>query len=282
MRKRIFYVIFLVVMLAIGLFFWRISFLKSEKLNVVDSVLNSQEAGILQSESTSQNVSQNQNEDVENNDSNKNIAEIKNDDLVRSWQTEKNKVPFTSQAPLGNWSDERLQNGCEETSIIMAMKWVQGEIFSSPGDAQLEIISISKFEEKIFGNSVDSSIEGVGEIFSQFFGFKNFTISRNFVLDDLKNELEKGGIILVPTYGRALKNPNYTPPGPITHMLVIVGYDKKTKEFVTNDPGTKKGENYHYDENVLFDAIWAYPAGKDHHLPPKSTKEKAMLVIRHI
>ena len=84
---------------------------------------------------------------------------------------------------------------------------------------------------------------------------------------------------MVPAFGQALKNPNFAKPGPITHMLVVVGYDEKTKEFITNDPGTKRGQNYRYNENVLFDAVWAYPAGKIHPDPPKNTSQKVMLVV---
>ena len=29
-------------------------------------------------------------------------------------------VPFTPQAPLGNWEDERQQAGCEEAAALMA------------------------------------------------------------------------------------------------------------------------------------------------------------------
>lgn len=266
MKKTIFYAIFL-VMLAAFLFFWRTGFFESERKDAV------------QTGSVPEIDSQILRESEVMGSTDNNEVKTDTDKIATPVQIKKTKAPFTSQAPLGDWSDQRFQDGCEEASIAMAIKWVQGKAFVSPSEAQQEIINISKFEEKTFGHYIDASVEDVGKIFSQFYGFENFVIKRDIVSADLISELEKGNIILIPAYGRALKNPNYTAPGPIAHMLVIVGYDPKTGEFITNDPGTKKGEGYRYDEKVLFEAIWAYPSGKDHPSVPKSTEQKAMLVV---
>ena len=40
-------------------------------------------------------------------------------------------------------------------------------------------------------------------------------------------------------------NPNFKDGGPNYHMLVVTGYD--ATGFVTNDPGTRLGQNFHYD-----------------------------------
>jgi hypothetical protein len=61
--------------------------------------------------------------------------------------------------------------------------------------------------------------------------------------------------------GQILPNPYYAQPGPIYHMVVIIGYDPAKKVFITNDPGTGMGELYEYDINVLFGAIRDYPTG---------------------
>jgi hypothetical protein len=190
------------------------------------------------------------------------------------------KVPFTVQAPLGDWDDMRFQDGCEEASIVMAMHWIQKKTLASPTAAQQEILKITDFEKKTLDNYIDNSLEDVGSVLTDLYAFKNFNIVKQPTLEDLKKELENGNIIIVPTYGRALKNPNYKAPGPVAHMLVLVGWDEKAREFVTNDPGTKHGEGYRYDENVLFEAIWAYPSEKKHPQPPRMTSQKAMLIIR--
>lgn len=50
-----------------------------------------------------------------------------------------------------------------------------------------------------------------------------------------------------------LGNPYFTPPGPIYHMLVIKGYN--LTEFITNDPGTRRGADYVYSYQTLMKAI---------------------------
>jgi hypothetical protein len=87
-----------------------------------------------------------------------------------------------------------------------------------------------------------------------------------------------GQLLIVPTNGQLLHNPNYTAPGPERHNLVIRGYDSVTKEFITNDPGTRKGEDYRYPENVLFKALSDYPTGD--HLPILIASKSAILVSK--
>ncbi len=75
------------------------------------------------------------------------------------------------------------------------------------------------------------------------------------------SELKNGRVIIAPMNGQALKNPNFTAPGPINHMLLIRGYDPIKKTFITNDPGTRNGELYEYEENLLYSALRTYPTG---------------------
>lgn len=44
-------------------------------------------------------------------------------------------------------------------------------------------------------------------------------------------------------------------------MILIKGYDYKTKQFITNDPGTRRGENYRYSALTIFKAIRPYRTG---------------------
>jgi len=63
----------------------------------------------------------------------------------------------------------------------------------------------------------------------------------------------------VPAAGRELGNPNFTDPGPLYHMLVVRGYTENN--FITNDVGTRKGENYQYKYDVLMNAIHDWNGG---------------------
>lgn len=191
------------------------------------------------------------------------------------------EVPFISQAPLGNWSDPVYQNGCEEAAVIMAMAWVKGEGAIGAEEGTKRIKDISKFEEKVFGHNIDTDIPDVVKIIKKYYEYEKIEAQFDFNADDIVKQLRDGNIILIPTFGRALKNPNYTLPGPVTHMLVVVGFDDEKKEFIVNDPGTRKGEKYRYPYGILMDAVWSYSSGKTHPQPPKKENlKKAMIVVK--
>jgi hypothetical protein len=77
--------------------------------------------------------------------------------------------------------------------------------------------------------------------------------------------LVSGKLVIIPAAGRLLGNPNFSGQGPIYHMLVVRGFDNKTGEFITNDPGTRKGEGYRYKYSVLINAIhdWSHKLSVD-------------------
>lgn len=183
-------------------------------------------------------------------------------------------VPFTVQAPLAQWSDPMFQDACEEASIIMAEAWVNGVTLTKDGVTE-EIQILEKFEKKQFGQAIDTSIADTAWLSDQYYGVMG-EVHTGITVTDMKRALAMNKIVIVPTDGRKLKNPNFKQPGPTRHMLVIVGYDSVTKEFIVNDPGTRLGKSYRYPEAVLYDAILDYPTGD--HLPVTST-DKVMLMV---
>jgi len=186
-------------------------------------------------------------------------------------------VPFTSQAPTGEWKDQRQQDGCEEASAAMAMAWVGGETNIKPADWRLRILILSTFEKKKYGEYRDVALRDIVDwLFKDYFHYQGAEVKTVAGPADILKELEKGNLVLTPMNGRLLKNPNFSGLGPERHMVLIKGYDYKTKEFITNDPGTRRGENYRYSEKVIFNAIRAYRTG--YHKPfGKLVKE--MIVV---
>jgi hypothetical protein len=188
-------------------------------------------------------------------------------------------VAFTSQAPFANWKNPMYQNGCEEASMVMAMSWVNGAKAITPQDADTQIKNLTSWEDKNIGYDTDTDPKDMQKIFENYYHYQKVKVRENVSADDIKAELKKGNVVLVPAYGRALGNPNFTSPGPVTHMLVVIGYDPVTKNFITNDPGTRKGKEYQYSEKVLFEANWEYPSGPVLPDPPKGALKKAILVV---
>jgi hypothetical protein len=195
---------------------------------------------------------------------NNNNLEINKNIVVNPTTTVMNKiiihnVPFIAQAPLGNWDDLRQEDGCEEASILMAMMWAKKFPLKTKDVAEQEIIKISEFEKEKYGSYIDTSVEDtIDRILIAYFNYDKYKKIQNFDKEMLKNYIYENKLIVIPVNGQKLNNPNFTMPGPIKHMLIIIGYDPETKEFITNDPGTKNGEKYRYNEDHLFSVIYNY------------------------
>jgi Peptidase_C39 like family len=171
-------------------------------------------------------------------------------------------MPFIVQAPNGEWSDERFQNACEEASILMVGSWLKSKKVIT--DAKKQLLAIMDFEEKKFGQASDTSATDTNTVLREYFGVTESTVVTLKTKADLQALMDNGNVVIVPTDGRKLGNPFFTPPGPEMHMLVILSYDSNTKEYIVNDPGTKRGAKYRYQEQVLFDAVADYTSGKKH------------------
>ncbi|MFH0840900.1 MAG: C39 family peptidase [bacterium] len=201
---------------------------------------------------------------------------IINPEPVKQASIIKYSVPFTPQAPYADWDDPRQQDGCEEASSIMAVYWARDKSLTRY-EANKMINEISNWEEEIYGSFHDTSAQDtVLRIIQRYFSHKNAIVKNNVEINDIILAIEQGNLILTPANGQILGNPYFTQPGPTTHMLVIIGYDPDTDEFITNDPGTKRGEGYRYKTSVLFNAIRDYPTG-DHE--PIQTIQKNIILV---
>lgn len=185
-------------------------------------------------------------------------------------------VPFASQAPSADWDNVIFQQGCEEASMLMAMLWVENKSFISAKDAEKAIFAISNFSQKNYGEFRDTSAADTANIMKDYFQYEGIEVKNNITAEDIKAELVNGNLVIVPVNGQKLGNPFYTPPGPFQHMLVVKGYDTQRKEFITNDPGTRRGEGFRYKENVLDAALRDYPTGYKEQIVQAN---KAMIVV---
>ena len=185
-------------------------------------------------------------------------------------------IPFVCQAPFGEWANPVYQNGCEEAASLMAVYWALGRDLNKEG-AKQEIMAIVDYQKEKFGGYEDTSAQDTVErIIKGYFEYENVEVKEVGVVEDIIKEVKKSRAVIVPANGRLLGNPYYTSPGPERHNLVIRGYDIDKDEFITNDPGTKKGEMYRYKKEVLFKAIRDYPTG--YHQPIIKI-EKMMIVV---
>lgn len=186
-------------------------------------------------------------------------------------------VAFASQTPYGVW-DELHGETCEEASMIMAVNFFQTKPLSNHIMEQ-GLLSLVKWQD-VRGYKVDLDADEVVEILDTYFN-QSAHLLFDVSVDSIIAELDQGNLIIVPAAGRNLGNPYFTAPGPVYHMLVIKGYDRNTGEFITNDPGTKRGESYRYKYSRLLSAIaeWDHSLAADGMTQEEIEQGRRVLIV---
>lgn len=161
-------------------------------------------------------------------------------------------VPFTAQAPSGNW-DLPYQEACEEAASLMVDYYLSAKNFTDAEQREKELLKIVAWENSNLRDYKDTTAQQTADLIKGYFGYNQVTLVNNPTIDQIKKYLQQGLPVIVPAAGRELHNPYFSGIGPIYHMLVIKGYTATT--FITNDPGTKRGADYQYNQDVLMAAI---------------------------
>jgi hypothetical protein len=167
-------------------------------------------------------------------------------------------VPFTPQAPFAVW-DPIHEDACEEASVMMVDAFYTNRKFTAQS-AEDEINSIVNWETKALGFWMDTNAEETARILSEKYGYKNVKVVYDIGIDDIKREVAKGHPVILPAAGQLLGNKYFQQPGPLYHMLVVRGWTKSDL-IITNDPGTKRGEGYLYEPDILINAVHDWNGG---------------------
>ncbi|OGM97345.1 MAG: hypothetical protein A2735_03175 [Candidatus Yanofskybacteria bacterium RIFCSPHIGHO2_01_FULL_41_21] len=183
------------------------------------------------------------------------------------------KVPFTPQAPTGNW-DELHNEACEEASAIMVAAYFSGDTRAKlpATEVEEEITALTNWQQTHFGYYLDTTTAETAEMIRSFYNLKT-TIITDYTEKDIKDALNANKLVILPINGRLIGNPYYRQPGPIYHMLVVRGYT--ATQLITNDPGTRNGESYKYSFTTLKNA----PADWDHSIDTISENKSLMIVV---
>lgn len=168
-------------------------------------------------------------------------------------------VPFSVQAPLGVW-DAVHEETCEETAVMLVAAFYDGERgVIPPKTADARILRIVAIENDLLGVYKDTSAADTAAFARKAYPNVTAKVVSLKSIDDLKSLLRQGMPVILPTAGKMLKNPNFKNGGPVYHMIVATGYTNGS--FITNDPGTRRGRSYIYDEKLLFAAIHDWNGG---------------------
>lgn len=174
-------------------------------------------------------------------------------------------VPFTPQAPFANWTDE-LNEACEEASLLMAEYYLRGQPLSPQ-------LSLDEIEAQIDwqtanGYAWDVTVQELAEVAQQLYGREaNVYSGADVTVENIRTLLAAGYPVIIPAAGQWLGNPYFSGDGPPYHMLIITGHKPggsfRSGRFVVNDPGTRRGEDYEYTEDVIMDSIRNWTGSKD-------------------
>jgi len=180
--------------------------------------------------------------------------------------------PFQSQAPFANW-DQLHDEACEEAAVILVQWWNEDKSTISAQTMDDEILEMVDWEIKNWGSHKDLTVKETAQMAK---GFYNLSLMPKYdiTIDDIKKEVAQNHPVIVPTAGRLLGNPYFRQPGPIYHMLVVIGYSGNN--IIVQDIGTKRGEHYQYNQRVLLNAIHDWNGSPD----SIDQGRKAMLVLQ--
>lgn len=168
-------------------------------------------------------------------------------------------VPFTTQAPHTNW-DADHEEFCEEAAVLMAGRYFAKRTIANEDDAEAALQGLKARELELFGYFKDTTAAETAQLLEDKYSVQT-RLLRDPTVVQLKGALADGQLILVPSAGRQLGNPNFKRPGPLYHMLVLKGYTTRD-EFITNDAGTRKGADYVYPVDRVMTAMHDWNGGE--------------------
>lgn len=168
------------------------------------------------------------------------------------------KVPYTVQAPLGNW-DTAHEDYCEAAAVLMYGAYLTGDHREviPPQEADQRMGQIVAWERQTWPGVLNLPLSDVGQVGAQFFNATPLFDDPS--LANIERAIAAGHPVIIPlmTHGApgGQKINQYYGTLNVYHVLLITGYGPGY--LVTNDAGIGAGENWRYSWTVLSSAMQA-------------------------
>ncbi len=160
-------------------------------------------------------------------------------------------VPFYMQAPDNKrvlpWTE-----ACSEANLVLAAYYIQNKVLTKD-QFKKDILAMTKVQDKFFDTYIEIPMVELKKLYDRFYPkIGTSKIIENPTIEQIKEELSQGNIVIVPTAGKELNNPYYLEYAPRFHTVLIRWYDDKY--FYANDVGISRGENFPYLQEVIMEA----------------------------
>lgn len=163
-------------------------------------------------------------------------------------------MTFYSQAPFADWSMP-WQEACEEASVLLIANTYFKHDWSKE-DFRDQILALVEWENQTFGDYKHTDAAQTTKILNDYLNLQTRLIEQP-TFEDIKKSISKGHLLVGLFAGKKIGNPNYKNGGPNYHAMVIKGY-KDGFKVITEDVGTRKGEDYVYSWPTLNAALHDY------------------------
>jgi hypothetical protein len=162
------------------------------------------------------------------------------------------KMTFYPQAPFGNW-DYPWQEACEEASSLLIANTYFGRNWTRE-EFNEQLLELVEWEKETFGHYEHTDVAETVKMLDHL-GLKS-VVHPDPSFEDIQKAINRRNFIIMPVAGKILANPFYSNGGPTYHMLVVKGY--KENSIITNDVGTRHGEDFVYGWNKFQQSIHDY------------------------
>lgn len=167
-------------------------------------------------------------------------------------------VPMVYQAPFNVWDVEH-DDACEEASALMISNYWKGNRSLTRQEMEDQILALIDYQTNVFGFFKDTDAAQTVQFMKDYLGLERVAVLPVNSIDDIRRQIAAGRPVILPADGKALKNPNFRNGGPPYHMLVVKGYTEHN--IIANDPGTRRGANWLYTNEIIMDAVHDWNGG---------------------
>jgi peptidase C39-like protein len=165
-------------------------------------------------------------------------------------------IPYINESPDGSWTGP-WKNGCEEASIAMIENYYLGEKDPTIKESMDYMMALFEKQNNIWNSNADADTHRTDILINDYTQY-NSNIIENPTIEQIKKELQQKRPVISYHYGKDLQNPNipFLSTGSYFHVIVIIGYNDITNEFITHDNGDiKTGEKHRYKYDVIMNSL---------------------------